>query len=112
MLNAAVPQDLAILLLSKTYKHRETLIHTHSNSRYKVHSGIICDNRQLETTLIISSRRRNKYVVIFSYDRISIAIKMNKPPNTKQQQNKLKKFPTYDTIYVTFKNTQTIPHVA
>lgn len=50
-------------------------------------------------------------MLIFSYDKISIAIKMNKPPNTKQQ-NKLKKFPTYDTIYVTLKNTQTIPHVA
>lgn len=66
---------------------------THTNKVHKkVHSGIIRNNRKLEISQILSSRRMGKYIVIFSCDKIFIAVKINKPPKTKQPQSKLKNF--------------------
>lgn len=60
----------------------------------KARNGIICNNRKLETQ-IFSSRRMDKYVVIVSYDKIFIAVKMNELPNTKQQLSELDNFHTW-----------------
>lgn len=50
----------------------------------KAHNSIICNNKKVETAQIFSGRRMNKYIVIFSYDKIFRAVKMNKLLNTKK----------------------------
>lgn len=92
---------------------KHSYIHTYT------HTQTACIRRFIRALFVlIENWKPHKYspaeewfVVIFSHDEILIAVKMNKPPNTKQQ-SKLKKFPTYDNIYFTFKNLQTISHVA
>ena len=79
----------------------------------KAHNSIICNNRKVEIVQIFSSRRMDKYIVIFSCDRIFIAVTMNKLLNTHTQNNKASWITFISCISnITLKNMQTISYVA